>query len=216
MRIDGQGLGLMYGREEKTVCLKDASISLKPGEMTVIQGPSGSGKSSLLYLLSGLRKPTSGTVYINDVDLESYMVNEKDLLRKQKFGFVFQRLFLLHYLTALENVMIGMHDIRPSSTQYALSLLTKLGIDHVASRKPSTLSQGQRQRIAIARALANTPEVVFADEPTASLDHDNAIDVMNILNDCKVHASILVVTHDSSILEKADRVMQLRDGVLYH
>jgi len=121
----------------------------------------------------------------------------------------------LPYLTALENVMIGMHEPCPSSAQYALSLLTKLGIEHVAGRKPSTLSQGQRQRIAIARALANTPEVVFADEPTASLDHDNAIDVMNILNDCKVHASILIVTHDSSILEKADRVMQLHDGVLH-
>jgi putative ABC transport system ATP-binding protein len=215
MRIDGQALGLVYGQEEKTVCLKDVSISLKPGEMTVIQGPSGSGKSSLIYLLSGLRKPTTGTVYVNDMDLESYSVNEKDLLRRQKFGFVFQRLFLLNYLTALENVMIGVHQIQPSSTQYALSLLTKLGIKHLADKKPFSLSQGQRQRIAIARALANTPEVIFADEPTASLDHDNALDVMNILKECKAHASILVVTHDSSILEKADRVLQLHDGVLF-
>ena len=213
MRIDGQGLGLMYGSEEKTMCLKDASISLKPGEMTVIQGPSGSGKSSLLYLLSGLRKPTSGTVYINDVDLESYTVNEKDLLRKQKFGFVFQRLFLLHYLTSLENVMVGMHDVRPSSAQYAMSLLTKLGI---VMWQPKTLylSGASVSESLSPRALANTPEWSLLMSQQI-VGYDNAIDVMNILNDCKVHASILVVTHDNSILEKADRVMQLHDGVLH-
>lgn len=213
MRIDGQALGLIYGREEKTVCLRDVSITLKPGEMTVIQGPSGSGKSSLIYLLSGLRKPTSGTVYINDVDLDSYTVNEKDILRKKKFGFVFQRLFLLNYLTALENVCVGFQH-KTSSEQFALSLLAKVGILDLANKKPPYLSQGQRQRIAIARALANTPEVIFADEPTASLDHQNALDVMNILNDCKTHAAILVVTHDTSIIDRADRVITLQDGVL--
>ncbi len=214
MRIDGRCLGLVYGREEKTTCLKDVSISVKPGEMTVIQGPSGSGKSSLIYLLSGLRIPTSGTVYINDVDLESYSPYEKDVLRKEKFGFVFQRLFLLNYLSALENVMIGIHHKVTDSKQFALSLLKKLGILHLADKKPPYLSQGQRQRIAIARALANTPEVIFADEPTAALDHENALDVMNVLHECKNHASILVVTHDISILEKAEKVLTLKDGKL--
>jgi putative ABC transport system ATP-binding protein len=214
MRIDGCSLGLVYGREEKTVCLRDVSISLKPGEMNIIQGPSGSGKSSLIYLLSGLRTPTTGTVFINDKDFESFTPNEKDILRRQKFGFVFQRLFLLNYLTAMENVMVGLQQYSSSSRQYALTLLRKLGIAHLAEKKPPQLSQGQRQRIAVARALANTPEVIFADEPTASLDHENALDVMRILNECKTHAAILAVTHDLSILEKADKIFTLRDGII--
>ncbi|MDD4295912.1 MAG: ABC transporter ATP-binding protein [Ruminiclostridium sp.] len=214
MRIDGCSLGLVYGKEEKTVCLRDVSISLKPGEMNIIQGPSGSGKSSLIYLLSGLRIPTTGTVFINDKDFESFTPNEKDILRRQKFGFVFQRLFLLNYLTAMENVMVGLQQYSSSSRQYALTLLRKLGIGHLAEKKPPQLSQGQRQRIAVARALANTPEVIFADEPTASLDHENALDVMRILNECKTHAAILAVTHDLSILEKADKIFTLRDGII--
>ena len=214
MIIEGKEITLVYdmNMEEETYALKNASISLNRNEMTAIIGPSGSGKSSLLYILSGLKKPTSGTVYYDDVDIEALPDFEKDTLRKNKFGFIFQRHFLIDYLNVLDNVLVGLNKNDRESIDKALTLLEKLKISHLAKKKPFQLSGGQRQRTAVARALINDPSVIFADEPTASLDHRNALDVMKVLEEYRNSTTILVVTHDLSILENVDRTVEIWDG----
>jgi putative ABC transport system ATP-binding protein len=216
MIIEGKEISLVYdiNMEEETYALRNVSITLNRNEMTAIIGPSGSGKSSLLYILSGLKKATSGTVYYDDIDIESLSVFEKDTLRKEKFGFIFQRHFLIDYLTILDNVLVGLNKYDKASIDKALSLLDRLKISHLAKKRPYQLSGGQRQRTAVARALINDPSVIFADEPTASLDHRNALEVMSVLEEFRDRASILVVTHDVSILGNVDRTVEIWDGFI--
>lgn len=214
MRIEGSEISLVYdmSKDEETYALRDVKIALGSKGVTGLIGPSGSGKSSLLYILSGLKKPTSGTVYYDDVDIESLPPLERDSLRRNKFGFIFQRHFLIDYMTILDNVLVGLGKNSGDSESKAMELLEKLKIAHHAKKKPYQLSGGQRQRAAVARALINNPSVIFADEPTASLDHRNAMEVMRILDEFKEKASILVVTHDKSILENAGKIIELWDG----
>lgn len=214
MRIEGSEISLVYdmSKDEETYALRDVNIALGSNGVTGLTGPSGSGKSSLLYILSGLKKPTSGTVYYDDVDIESLPPSERDRLRRIKFGFIFQRHFLIDYMTILDNVLVGLGKNSVDSESKAMELLEKLKIAHHAKKKPYQLSGGQRQRAAVARALINNPSVIFADEPTASLDHRNAMEVMRILDEFKEKASILVVTHDKSILENAGKIIELWDG----
>jgi len=214
MIIEGRELSLTYdiNLEEETHALSNVNITLETHGMTGLMGPSGSGKSSLLYILSGLKKPTSGTVYFDDIDIESLQPAEMDSLRRNKFGFIFQKHFLIGYLTALDNVLVGLnrHDKNPIAK--AMLLLEKFKIAHLAYKKPYQLSVGQRQRIAVVRALVNDPSVIFADEPTASLDHRNAMELMDALEEFKEQASILIVTHDRTILDNADRIIEMWDG----
>lgn len=214
MKIDGRELSLVYdiNMEEETYALRNVNITLGNHGMTGLMGPSGSGKSSLLYVLAGLKKPTSGTVYFDDMDIESLQPEAMDSIRRNKFGFIFQKHFLIDYLTVLDNVLVGLNRHDRDSIAKAMVLLEKFKIVHLANKKPYQLSVGQRQRIAVARALINDPSVIFADEPTASLDHRNAADVMRVLEEFKGRASILIVTHDKSILEHADRIMEMWDG----
>jgi putative ABC transport system ATP-binding protein len=216
MRIDGRELHLIYdmNKDEETYALRNVEITILPHGLTGITGPSGSGKSSLLYVLSGLKKPTSGTVYYDDADIESLEQERKAQIRKEKFGFIFQKHCLLEYLTILDNVLIPVNQCGPDYKARAQGLLDQLGIRHLAGKKPYQLSEGQKQRAAVARALINEPEVIFADEPTASLDRKNAMEVMEILNDIKGNVSILVVTHDTTLLEKADGVIEMWDGCI--
>lgn len=214
MIIDGRRLSLVYdiNMEEETYALRNVNITLDNHGMTGLVGPSGSGKSSLLYVLAGLKKPTSGTVYFDDVDIESLQPAALDSIRRNRFGFIFQKHFLLDYLTALDNVLVGLNRHDSGSIAKAMALLEKFKVAHLANKKPYRLSVGQRQRIAVARALINDPSVIFADEPTASLDHPNATDVMRVLEEFKEKASILIVTHDRSILDNTDRVIEMWDG----
>lgn len=214
MQISGKQISLIYdiNKEECTYAFREMDIHLNPRELVGIMGPSGCGKSSLLYVLSGMRKPTSGAVYYNDVDIEAYSFNEKAEIRKLKFGFVFQKPFLIEYLSVLETVMTAADRDSDKNKEKAMGLLESLKISHLAERRPGQLSCGQKQRAAIARALINNPEVIFADEPTASLDHNSALEVIQVLEQLKDRSTIIIATHDQTILQNADRIIQLWDG----
>lgn len=216
MVIDGRQLSLVYNIESEapTYALRDINISIGTNEIIGITGPSGSGKSSLLYLLSGLKTPSSGTVYYDDVDISTYSSSEKANLRRTRFGFIFQRHFLIDYLSVLDNVLSVTNSNTGDEIEKAMELLAQLKISHLSGKKPYQLSNGQRQKAAIARALINNPEVIFADEPTASLDHNNAREVMDVLESCHTRSSIIVATHDRVMLQNAGRIIELWDGQL--
>lgn len=207
-------INLVYdiGKEVQTYALKNINLTLSENKMIGIMGPSGSGKSSLLYIMAGLKVPTSGTILYNDIDFSKISSKKAAEIRLKEFGFIFQRHFLIDYMTALENVLAPINSDRNEDKIKALKLLEKLKIGHLANKKPYQMSGGQRQRVAIARALINDPKVVFADELTAALDHQSAREVMDFLNDYKKNTLIIVVTHDQSILENADDIIRIRDG----
>jgi putative ABC transport system ATP-binding protein len=213
MLLEGRELCLVYDldKEDGAYALKNVDFSLEKGEMVGISGPSGSGKSSLLYLLSGLKKPMSGTVYYRDMDLQDLSQQAAAALRKKEFGFIFQKHFLIEYLSVLDNILIA-SGRNKSDHAYAECLLERLSISNISNKKPYQLSGGQRQRAAVARALINKPSVIFADEPTVSLDHRNAREVMNVLSEFRETTAILLVSHDATILESADRIVELWDG----
>lgn len=212
--LEARDLNLVYGNNpaNEQYALRDINFSAERGEMVGIIGPSGSGKSSLLYILSGLKRPTSGTVYYQNNSLETLSFNDLAALRRRDYGFIFQRHFLIDYLNVLDNVLAVVNQNTASWKKAALDCLEMLGIAELAYKKTWQMSVGQRQKVAIARALVNQPKIIFADEPTASLDHDNARMVMEILARLKGRTTILVATHDYSILDQTDRVVQMWDG----
>lgn len=217
MLIEGSDLCLIYdlGKEQETYAVRNANLKLNPGEVVGIIGPSGSGKSSLLYLLSGLKSPTLGTVFYNDIDLESLSELERSTLRRKEFGFVFQRHFLIDYLTVFDNVLLASNEKNQiTAKEKTMELICSLGMEKLAPKKPAQLSGGQRQKVSIARALVNNPTVIYADEPTASLDHEAARGVMDMLEKHRGITTIVVVTHDKSILTNADRVIEMWDGYI--
>jgi putative ABC transport system ATP-binding protein len=177
-------------------------------------GPSGSGKSSLLYTMAGFKMPTSGKVYYGEIDYNKISPSESAEIRRRDFGFIFQRHFLIDYMTVLENVLVPINDDSKEAKVKAISILDKLNIAHLTNKKPYQLSGGQRQKVAIARALIGDPKVIFADEPTAALDHNSAIEVMKFLENYKKDKMIIVVTHDPFILEKANYVINMLDGAI--
>jgi putative ABC transport system ATP-binding protein len=199
-----------HGRE--VFACKDIDLDVYPGEFLGILGPSGSGKSSLLYLLSGLKTPTSGDVTLDGRSLPKLSDEERSKIRLNAFGFVFQQPYLLGYLTALENVAVAAPG-KPLLDQ-ASDLLDRLGLGDKVHRYPHELSGGERQRVCVARALLGSPRVIFADEPTASLDHTNGAQVVHLLNENRGEGSLVMVTHDPSMLAEADRVVELNDGAL--
>lgn len=214
MIIEGNNLCLVYDQDgdEQTYALRNIDILLPDQGIIGITGPSGSGKSSLLYLLSSLLKPTAGTVYYDNADIGAYTPADLEKLRRSRFGFIFQKPFLIDYLNVLDNVLVGCDNRSLDSVTQAMTLLSQLGMEKHAMKKPCQLSGGQRQKIAVVRALMNAPDIIFADEPTASLDHCNALAVMGLLEAHKDKTAILVITHDQSILENADDLIELRDG----
>jgi putative ABC transport system ATP-binding protein len=212
--LEARNISLVYGndRTANDYALRDVNFLADHGEMVGLVGPSGSGKSSLLYILSGLKKPTSGTVYYRNHSLETLSFNDLAELRRKDYGFVFQRHFLIDYLNVIDNVLAVVNQNTPSWEKAALDCLEMLGIAGLAYKKTWQMSVGQRQKVAIARALVNQPRIIFADEPTASLDHGNARMVMDVLARLKGRTTILVATHDHSILDQTDRVVHMWDG----
>lgn len=209
--IGASGASLIYhdhGREVYAV--QDVDLEVRPGEFLGILGPSGSGKSSLLYLLSGLKTPSEGAVCYRGKDISLMSDEERSRLRLRDFGFVFQQPYLLGYLTALENVLVAATGRNLRSD--ALELLVELGLADKTHRYPHELSGGERQRVCVARALLGSPKVIFADEPTASLDHKNGAAVVHLLNHLRGDGSLVMVTHDPSMLEEASRIVRLVDG----
>lgn len=192
------------------------SIAVEQGSFIGLIGPSGSGKSSLMYLLSGLKRPTRGGVTFDGRDYQTLTAASLIRLRRQRFGFVFQQHFLINYLSALENVMVGAVKRNHEAAAYAQELLRRVGLGDKLQKRPYQLSIGERQRVAVARALVHRPAIVFADEPTASLDQATGREVVDLLADYRGSGggSVVVVTHDPAMLTGADRVLQMRDGRL--
>lgn len=200
-------------KEEKMYALKGFDLQLPDRGLVGIIGPSGSGKSTLMYCLSTLKQPTEGSILYNGRELAGCTNVEREKLRREEFGFIFQKHYLVPYMGAVENVMVAANRKDKAIRQKAEEILTKLGItEREFSKKPAKLSGGQCQRVAIARAVINNPKVIFADEPTASLDHENAFNVMRILKEYSMDRLVLVVTHDKSILKESDRIIEMWDG----
>lgn len=201
--------------DEKLYALGGFDLDLPDTGLVGIIGPSGSGKSTLMYCLSTLKKPTEGTVEYNGKDITSISSSEQEKLRRKEFGFVFQKHYLVPYLSACENVMVAGtgsdDDVGKKTEKYLKDLGLK---EREFRKKPAKLSGGQCQRVAIARAMINDPRVLFADEPTASLDHENAFNVMRILKEYSKERLVVVVTHDRSILGDVDMMVELWDGNL--
>jgi putative ABC transport system ATP-binding protein len=199
-----------HGKE--VFACRGIDLELREGEFLGILGPSGSGKSSLLYLMSGLKTPTVGRIEYQGRPVSEMTETERAAMRMRDFGFVFQYPYLVGYLTALENVMVARpdRDVRDES----LALLESLGLGSKAHRLPHELSGGERQRVCVARAIVGRPKAVFADEPTASLDHTNGTAVVDKLVESRGGGSLVVVTHDPTMLVKADRIVRIADGSL--
>ena len=200
-------------KEEKVYAMKSMNLTLPDTGLIGIIGPSGSGKSTLMYTMSTLKKLTSGDITYNGKSLSAINGSEKQNLRRNEFGFVFQRHYLINYLTALENATIAATIPEAEARSKAEKLLLEIGLKKSELKhRPSKLSGGQRQRVAIARAMMNDPKVLFADEPTASLDHENAFLVMERLREYAKDRLVIVITHDTSIIQDADMIVKIWDG----
>ena len=200
--------------------VQDIDITIGQSEFVAIMGPSGSGKSSLLYLLGLLDSPTSGKLWLDEEETSQFSDNQLARIRLQRIGFVFQFHFLLAEFSSLENVMLPMRKLGQLSEQQAKQkasqLLENLGMQEHQHKLPSQLSGGQRQRVAVARALANDPVLILADEPTGALDTKSSINVRTILHDLSQNhqCAIIAVTHDAEFAKVADRQIHLIDGHL--
>ena len=197
--------------------LKGVNLDLMPGELTLLMGPSGSGKTTLLSILGCILSPNSGTLTIARHTATGMSPEQLADLRRQHVGFVFQSYNLVPTLTATENIMLAL-DLRGAPPSQAPALAAKalqqVGLSHRANATPSKLSGGEKQRVSIARALAGSPSVILADEPTAALDSENGKGVMALLSQVAKDASraVLVVTHDHRTLSYADRLIRIEDG----
>lgn len=207
-----------YGSgETKVEALKNANISINKGEFVAVVGPSGSGKSTLLHLLGGVDKPTSGKVFVDNIDI--YSLNEKQLaiFRRRKVGFVFQFYNLIPVLTAEENILLPiLLDNRKPDKAYIEELLDLLGLQDRRNHLPSELSGGQQQRVSIARALAYKPSIILADEPTGNLDSKNSREILDLLKISvkRYNQTLMVITHDIDIASQADRIITIEDGII--
>jgi len=198
--------------------LRDVNLEIKEGEFIAIIGSSGSGKSTLLNMIGCLDTPTSGSVFIDNVDTASLNENELAEIRREKIGFIFQQFNLVHTLNAVENVALPMFFSgvkRERRLRRAGELLVNVGLGDRIYHKPSELSGGQQQRVAIARALSNDPEIVIGDEPTGNVDTETGNTIMDILESLnKEGRTVIVVTHDPEIAAHAGRTKSMRDGMV--
>ena len=211
--LQAENLTLTYQDGQTTLdAVDDVSIAVEDHQFIGILGPSGSGKSSLLYLLSGLRRPTQGEIYLDGRAYAKMSSRERVALRRSEFGFVFQQHFLINYLTALENVMVAAPVQGKAHAEQAKALLADLGLGNKLHRFPYELSGGERQRVAIARAMIHRPRVIFADEPTGLLDRHTGLQVMALLRSYRDQGSLIAVTHNPEILSEADLIVKMRDG----
>lgn len=220
--VEVQNLRKVYGiGHTEVIAIRDATLSIARGEIVGMLGPSGSGKSTILTAMALINPPTSGQVAINGTPVLNGSKALVDLraFRRQHLGFVFQKANLIPFLTALENVQIALevNDTAPKAArQRALELLDYLGVAERANNLPVALSGGEQQRVAVARALANNPSLILADEPTAALDSHRGRQVMELF--AKVahdrNAGVLVVTHDHRTLDVFDRIVDVEDGAI--
>lgn len=212
LKVENVSLIYDMDKEIKTHALRNINLSLKENKFYGILGPSGSGKSSLLYTMSALKKPTEGNIVYNNKVLNTLPNDKLAEIRQKDFGFIFQKHFLIDYLSVLQNVLVPINSSEKKHVAKAVELLESLGLKNHINKKPYQLSGGQCQRVAIARALINSPKVIFADEITASLDHKSSREVMKVLDEYRKNATLIVVTHDPSILHTAHEIINVWDG----
>ena len=201
--------------ERKLDVLKNVSLKIEAGEVVAIVGSSGSGKSTLLSLLSGLDQPTHGRIWVESQDITDKSEDELAPLRNHLIGYVFQSFHLVPSLSAIENIMFPAELNGDSRAEVkARTLLERVGILERAENYPHQLSGGEKQRVAICRALINEPKIIFADEPTGNLDSVNSTEILNLIFELhhEKQTTLILVTHDVSIARMADRVIPLRDG----
>jgi len=201
----------------QTHALRGATLDIYKGEYLSIMGPSGSGKSTLFNMIGALQKPTSGKVYIDQVDIAQLDHNELAWLRCRKIGYIFQTFNLIQVMTCLENVTLPMAFAGMESEaarEKGIKILKMVGLGHRILHKPAELSGGQQQRVAIARSLANSPEIVLADEPTANLDQATGEEMIELLDQLKKDLGVTIIsaTHDLKMLKKSDRILWIEDG----
>ncbi|GAA0133288.1 ABC transporter ATP-binding protein [Paenibacillus sp. YSY-4.3] len=215
-----ENISKVYGDGDTSVkVLKEVSLEVKAGEFVAVVGPSGAGKSTFLSIAGALLSPTSGQIALGGEDITDLTPPELNRIRLDKIGFVFQSSNLIPYLTVMDQLLLIAKlakTPRKAAEAKAEELLHRLGLAHRRNHYPDSLSGGERQRVAIARAWMNNPEIILADEPTASLDSDRGRDVVQMLADeVKLHGKAAVmVTHDQRMLDLCDRVVHIEDGKL--
>jgi putative ABC transport system ATP-binding protein len=212
--LTGTGLSKKYGELE---VVRGVSLTIKTGEFVCLVGKSGCGKTTLLSLLSGLERPTSGNVKLDGKDITSATEDELALFRRENVGFIFQSFNLIPTLSAWENVALPLFPTKMTGDERkhrATDLLERMELGHRMDHLPSALSGGEKQRVAIARALVNNPEILFADEPTGNLDSATGDAIIEILD--RLHTqegvAILMVTHELELAKSADRLIRMHDG----
>ena len=200
-----------------TEVIKGISFAINQNERLAIVGKSGSGKTSLLMLMAGLEKPTSGSIQFQEKELTSYTEDQLTDFRKQNIGIVFQSFYLIPSYTALENVALSLEiNFQKNALIQAEEILTDLGLKDRLHHFPSQLSGGEQQRVAIARAIINKPELILADEPTGNLDEENSQVIADLLFNVsqKFQKSLCLVTHDLELAKKCDRLMKIDNGTI--
>ena len=215
--IEGIGLTKRFGfGDAAVVAIDSVDIHIEERELVMIMGDSGCGKTTLISLLGCILTPDAGELRIDGEEID---LNGQDLslIRRQKIGFVFQLFHLLPYLTALENVMVAMDIAKTDTTEArnrSIELLTKVGLSDRLHHRPAQMSGGEKQRVSFARALANRPKVIFADEPTANLDSRQSDNLMNLIQELRQEhqTTVVVVTHHEGLKENADRIVYMKDG----
>jgi len=210
-------VALIYETKKQALAaLKSTNLIIEQGEEVGVFGPSGSGKSSLLFIMSTLKEPSRGEVKYEGKEITALTPSAKAELRRKEFGFVFQEHFLINHLTVRENILIPIRDKRRIKRRVE-EITTALGLDDLLKRFPYELSVGQSQRVAVARALIGNPKVVFADEPTASLDDENGRKVINLLRSycSKSGATLVLVSHSAEIIADFKRRIKVENGQVY-
>jgi putative ABC transport system ATP-binding protein len=205
----------LHGGGHKVEILKSIDLTIPTGQFIAITGHSGSGKTTLLSLIAGLDAPTDGKINIDGQDITKLNEDELALLRGNRFGFIFQNFHLIPTLTALENVVLSLElNNTPGATKKSEDLLSKVGLEDRLNHYPAQLSGGEQQRLSIARAFVNEPDIILADEPTGNLDSKNSDHIMNLIQELHQikQATIILVTHESQVANESQRILTLEDG----
>ena len=205
----------LHGGGHKVEILKSIDLTIPTGQFIAITGHSGSGKTTLLSLIAGLDAPTDGKINIDGQDITKLNEDELALLRGNRFGFIFQNFHLIPTLTALENVVLSLElNNTPGATKKSENLLNTVGLGNRLNHYPAQLSGGEQQRLSIARAFVNEPDIILADEPTGNLDSKNSDHIMNLIQELHQikQATIILVTHESQVANQSQRILTLEDG----